>query len=54
MYYCKDKEKVLNELKTSAEGLSQDEAAKRLEANGKNKLEDAKGKSLIRRFFEQL
>ena len=54
MYYCKEKEKVLNELKTSAEGLSQDEAARRLEANGKNKLEDAKGKSLIRRFFEQL
>ncbi len=53
-FYCEDQEKVLAELQTTREGLSSDEAAKRLEANGKNKLAAAKGKSLIRRFFEQL
>ena len=53
-FYCEDQEKVLSELQSSREGLSSAEAAKRLEANGKNKLAAAKGKSLIRRFFEQL
>lgn len=53
-FYCEEKETVLQELGTSAEGLSVCEAEKRLEANGKNKLETAKGKSLIRRFFEQM
>ncbi len=53
-FYCEDQEKVLSELQSSREGLSSAEAARRLEANGKNKLAAAKGKSLIRRFFEQL
>ena len=53
-FYCEDHEKVLSELNSSREGLTSAEAAKRLEANGKNKLAAAKGKSLIRRFFEQL
>ena len=53
-YYCEEKETVLQELGSDANGLTQDEAAKRLEANGKNRLEAAKGKSLIARFFEQL
>ena len=53
-FYCEDQEKVLNELKSTKDGLSSDEAAKRLEANGKNKLAAAKGKSIIRRFLEQL
>ena len=53
-FYCEDQEKVLSELQSTREGLSSAEAAKRLEANGKNKLAAAKGKSLIRRFFEQL
>lgn len=54
MYYCKDKEKVLSELGSSREGLSESEAASRLERDGKNKLAAAKGKSLFRRFLEQL
>lgn len=53
-YYCESEEKVLSELKTNKEGLSEAEAAKRLEANGKNRLEAAKGKTLIQRFLDQL
>ena len=53
-FYCEDQTKVLSSLNTSEEGLSSAEAQKRLEANGKNKLAAAKGKSLIRRFLEQL
>ncbi len=54
MYYCKDKEYVLSELCSSNDGLSEAEAALRLERDGKNKLATAKGKSLFRRFLEQL
>lgn len=53
-YYCEEKESVLNELHSCESGLSQQEAAKRLERDGKNALEAANGKSLIRRFFEQM
>lgn len=53
-YYCENQETVLQELGSSRQGLSQTEAQSRLEKNGKNKLEAAKGKSLIRRFLEQL
>ena len=53
-FYCEDQEKVLKALDASREGLSSEEASKRLEANGKNKLAAAKGKSLVRRFLEQL
>ncbi len=53
-FYCTDKEAVLQELDAATEGLSSAEAQKRLEQNGKNKLAAAKGKSIIRRFLEQL
>ena len=53
-FYCEDQEKVLGELGSTKEGLSSAEAAKRLEVNGKNKLAAAKGKSIVRRFLEQL
>ena len=53
-YYCEEKEAALRELSASNEGLSQKEAERRLETNGKNRLADAPGKSLIRRFFEQM
>ncbi len=53
-FYCESKETVLQEVQSTAEGLSQAEAEKRLAANGKNKLDAAPGKSLIRRFLEQL
>ena len=53
-FYCEEGQAVLQELGSSKQGLSKDEAARRLEQNGKNKLAAAKGKSLIRRFLEQL
>lgn len=53
-FYCEEKENVLKSLGSSVNGLSGEEAGKRLEAYGKNKLEAAKGKSVIQRFLEQL
>ncbi len=53
-FYCEEKEAVLSQLSTSPEGLSSQEAQARLEANGKNKLAAAPGKSIFRRFLEQL
>ena len=53
-YYCEEKELVLKELSASDDGLRQAEAERRLEQDGKNRLAAAKGKSLFRRFLEQL
>lgn len=46
--------RVLEENKTSVSGLSSDEAAARLEKNGKNKLKEGKKESLLHRFMMQL
>ena len=54
-HYCEESEKVLQSLESDKQsGLAQEEAARRLEQNGKNKLVAAKKKSIIRRFLEQL
>ena len=53
-YYCEGKEEVLQQVQSSEKGLSTAEAQKCLEENGRNALEAAKGKSLLRRFLEQL
>ena len=53
-FYCEDKERVLTQVQSTEAGLSSAEAEKRLQENGKNKLAAAKGKSIIRRFLEQL
>ncbi len=53
-FYCEGSDAVLQEVGSTAEGLTQAEAEKRLAENGKNKLDAAPGKSLIRRFLEQL
>ena len=53
-FYCEETKDVLGAVNSSNDGLTSDEAAKRLEANGKNKLAAAKGKSVIQRFLEQL
>ena len=54
-HYLEDKETVLTEVgSTREQGLTVNEAETRLAANGRNKLETAKGKSLIRKFLEQL
>lgn len=52
--YLQTSKEVLQNLKSSAEGLSMDEAQERLEQNGKNKLKEAKKDSLLVRFFNQL
>ncbi len=53
-HYCEEKDLVLKELNSSQEGLSDSEAQRRLEENGKNKLAEGKKKSIVRRFLEQL
>ena len=53
-FYLKDSSEVLREVDGKADGLSSAEAAKRLEANGKNKLVEAKRESMFRRFLKQL
>ena len=53
-YYCSEKETVLQSLETTEKGLTTEEARRRLEKNGKNRLKAEKGKPLILRFFEQM
>ena len=52
--YLRSSAEVLDEVASSADGLSAAEADKRLEQNGKNKLVEGKKESLIVRFFKQL
>ena len=52
--YLSSSADVLSELKSSEAGLSSAEAAKRLEENGANKLQEGKKESLVKRFFKQL
>lgn len=53
-YYCSEIDDVLVETKSSREGLTSEEAQKRLEENGKNKLDEGKKDSLLKRFFKQM
>lgn len=53
-FYLEEAEQVMKDLDAVPEGLTSDEASKRLEKYGKNELAKPKGKSLIRRFLEQL
>ena len=52
--YCEDVERALQQAQSSREGLTTAEAQQRLEANGKNKLAEAKKDSLVKRFFKQM
>ena len=52
--YLKSTSEVLSEQSTSQNGLSSEEAASRLEKNGKNKLQEGKKEKLIVKFFKQL
>lgn len=52
--YLTSVDEVLQEQKTSAEGITAREAEKRLEQYGKNKLKEGKKISIIQRFLEQL
>lgn len=53
-YYFKSSEEVLNALGSSSEGLTSQEAEKRLASNGKNKLKEPEKDSLLKRFLSQL
>ena len=53
-FYCENQENVLKQVSSSETGLTSSEAQSRLEKNGKNKLNAEKGKSIIKRFLEQL
>lgn len=53
-YYCEDAKQVLTEFDTQENGLSSAEAARRLEKNGKNKLDEAKKTPIIVRFLQQM
>ncbi len=53
-YYDATPDAVLQAVNSTAEGLSADEAANRLEKNGKNKLKEAKKDGIIKRFFMQM
>ena len=52
--YLMDRERVLDELKTSAQGLTAQEARQRLEEAGPNRLAEGKKETLLRRFLKQL
>ena len=52
--YLKEHGEVIESLASSENGLSEAEAKKRLEENGKNKLVEGKKESLVKRFFKQL
>ena len=53
-HYLENTDAVLEEVKTTADGLSEEEASRRLLENGKNKLAEGKKESLIKRFLKQL
>ena len=52
--YLESTQAVLEKLSSAENGLKEQEAKVRLEKNGKNKLQEAKGKSLAKRFLEQI
>ncbi len=53
-FYNNDFNEVLSELKSSSQGLSKNEAEKRLAENGANRLKEAEKASLLSRFIKQL
>lgn len=52
-HYLSTTEEVFKETGSSEKGLTSEQAQKRLEENGKNRLEEGKKKSVIRRLLEQ-
>ena len=53
-YYLKSNEEVLKLVDSTDHGLTSQEAAKRLQENGKNKLEEAKKESLFKKFLNSI
>ena len=52
-FYTSEVEEVLQEVKSTPSGLTSSEAKARLEANGKNALDEAKKRPMILRFLDQ-
>ncbi|HCE11942.1 cation-translocating P-type ATPase [Enterococcus sp.] len=52
-FYAQDTASVLQELQADANGLTNDEAKRRLAEYGPNELEEGKKKSMLQKFFEQ-
>ena len=52
-FYSESKEEVLRAAETDGTGLKSEEAAKRLNENGRNELASQKKKSLFVKFLEQ-
>lgn len=53
-YYLESTDAVFRELESSLTGLQAEEAAQRLERDGRNRLAEAKKDSLVKRFFAQM
>jgi Ca2+-transporting ATPase len=53
-HYLESIERVLEKQKSSLDGITQEEAEKRMNQYGKNKLDEGKKKSVIARFFGQM
>lgn len=53
-FYLEGADKVLADVKSTADGLSSDEAQKRLDQNGKNKLKEVEKDSLFKKFINSL
>ena len=53
-HYLEQADAVLREVDSCEQGLTAAEAEERLAKNGKNKLEEGKKDSLIKRFFQQM
>ncbi len=53
-YYCEEANEVLKQLDSREQGLDSKEAAARLEEQGKNRLQEAEGESLLHKFLGQL
>ncbi len=54
MWHTLVEKRLMNNLKTSVDGLSAEEAQKRLEKHGKNSFEQTEKKSFFREFFKQM
>ena len=52
--YLKSTEDVLKEVKSKASGLTDNEANKRLDANGKNKLDEPEKDGIFKKFIKSL
>lgn len=53
-FYLESKEEVLKEVKATENGLTEQEAKKRQEANGKNKLKEAEKEGIIKKIISSL